>query len=366
MNIYLIPYTLARHGVVSLITAGTALLAWWVTLFFVVVVGPVAHSSGLYWNQSCEGAWLLGNIAFSIAFMSVFAEGSLRRRPMHYRFGYALFGGFLTWLMTLSAFGLWYLVSPYLGSSEMRPILSDGSLVTLRYKLVPWACAGVASGIGPFIARILHEVIARRFGFGADSLAAEQTPTWGDWGMQFAYHAAGGFVAGTLCAAVWHSFGFYSLLAGDLYLAPALGAFTWGFLHGLLVWAIPDDMYAGWVRVLSAERFGLRIPVPHPDGSPSERFLGHFPRGLDMYLPAEQGVAELHASFVVDEDDNYAVRGLSIQPTIVKRFLERIDLRYDVRRPAPLETDLKMEDRILMGPNQETEVEFLMLPKEER
>ena len=366
MNIYLIPYTMARHGVLSLITAGAALLAWWATLFMVVVVGPYAHASGIYWSQGAEGAALLSNIAFVIAFTSVLAEGSLRRRPMHYRFGYALFGGGLTWLMTICAYGLWALINPYLGSVDMRPILADGSLVTLRYKLVPWAAAGVASGIGPYIARVLQEVIARRFGYGADSLAAVAAPTWGEMAAQFGYHAVGGFVAGILCAAVWHSCGFYSLLAGDLYLAPAMGAFTWGLVHGLLVWALPDDMYAGWVRVLSAERFGLRIPVPHHDGTPSERFLGHFPRGLDLFLPAEQGVAELHASFVVDDAQNYAVRGLSVQPTVVKRFLERIDLRYDPRRPAPLETDLKMEDRILIGPNQETVVEFLMLPKEER
>ncbi len=366
MNIYLIPYTLARHGVVSLITAGAALLAWWVTLFIIVVLGPTANSSGLYWTQGMEGAWLLCNIASVIAFMSVFVEGSLRRRPMHYRFGYAIFGAFLTSLMTLCVYGLWTLIGPYMGSTAMWPVLADGSLVTLRYKLVPWACAGVASGIGPWVARILQEVVARRLGRGADSLAAVRVPTWADWASSFITHTAGGFIAGTLCAAIWHSFGFYAMLAGDLYLAPAAGAFTWGLVHGLLVWAIPEDMYAGWVRVLSAERYGLRIPVPHHDGSPSERFLGHFPRGLDLYLPAEQGVAELHASFVVDEEHHYAVRGLSVQSTVVKRFLERIDLRYDERRPAPLETDLKMEDRILIGPNQETQVEFLMLPKEER
>jgi hypothetical protein len=50
----------------------------------------------------------------------------------------------------------------------------------------------------------------------------------------------------------------------------------------------------------------------------------------------------------------------------VKRPLERIDLRYDPRRPAPLETTLDMEDRILVGPGGDTEIEFLMLPKEER
>ena len=33
---------------------------------------------------------------------------------------------------------------------------------------------------------------------------------------------------------------------------------------------------------------------------------------------------------------------------------------------SPLETELAMEDRIRIGPNGETEVEFLMLPREER
>jgi hypothetical protein len=69
---------------------------------------------------------------------------------------------------------------------------------------------------------------------------------------------------------------------------------------------------------------------------------------------------------VVSSDQAYSVRGLSVQPTVVKRFLEKIDLRYDVRRPAPLETGLKMEDRVLMGPNSETQLEFLLLPKEEQ
>jgi len=46
--------------------------------------------------------------------------------------------------------------------------------------------------------------------------------------------------------------------------------------------------------------------------------------------------------------------------------LERVDLRYDPRRPAPLETDLRMEDRVFLGAGAaQTEVEFLLLPKEE-
>ena len=45
---------------------------------------------------------------------------------------------------------------------------------------------------------------------------------------------------------------------------------------------------------------------------------------------------------------------------------ETINLAYDPRRPAPLETGLKMGDRILMGEGQQySEVEFILLPKEE-
>ena len=80
----------------------------------------------------------------------------------------------------------------------------------------------------------------------------------------------------------------------------------------------------------------------------------------------EQGVAELHLSVVVDERYRYAVRGLSVQPTLVRRFLERIDLRYDPMRPAPLETQLSMEDRVVLGEAGASELEFILLPKEER
>ena len=158
----------------------------------------------------------------------------------------------------------------------------------------------------------------------------------------------------------------YTEIQGDLYLGSALGAFFWGVMFGLFVWPIPRSLYAGWIRVLSAERYGMRVPIDRPDGASSERFIGHFPRGLDLYLPGECGVAELHTSFVVDAEQNYSVRGLSQQPTRVKRFLESIDLSYAPSRPAPLETALAMEDRVYMGNGeQESVVEFLLLPKEE-
>jgi len=77
-------------------------------------------------------------------------------------------------------------------------------------------------------------------------------------------------------------------------------------------------------------------------------------------------VAEMHISIAVDESQKYAVRGLSLAPTRVRRFLEQIELRYDARRPAPLETRLKSGDHIEMGEGQnQASVEFIMLPKEE-
>ncbi len=191
-------------------------------------------------------------------------------------------------------------------------------------------------------------------------------PSWAQWATMGFSHAGGGLVAGLFGGAIWHAAGHYPALAGDLYLGSAAAAAAFGGLHGLLCWPIPDELYAGWIRVLSAERFGLRIPVPRPDGASAERFVGHFPQGLDLYLPAERGVAELHVSFVVDDRQRYTVRGLSVAPTIVRRALERVDLRYDPARPAPLETALKTEDRIFLGDDAQTVIEFLMLPREEQ
>ena len=74
---------------------------------------------------------------------------------------------------------------------------------------------------------------------------------------------------------------------------------------------------------------------------------------------------EMHLSVAVDEKQRYSARGLSLQPTRVKRFLERINLSYDARRPTPLQTRLSSGDRIELG-DDGTEVEFIMLPKEER
>ena len=90
-------------------------------------------------------------------------------------------------------------------------------------------------------------------------------------------------------------------------------------------------------------------------------------RCLDVWLNAEGQVMELHLSVAVDGEQHYKARGLTLQPTVVRRFLERIDLRYDPRRPAPLETRLSSGDRVVLGQgDQATTLEFIMLPREER
>jgi hypothetical protein len=370
MNIYLIPYTWIRHIAVALVLGGAALLTWWITLLL-VVKGVGFLPAGMRWWQSVDGLLYLGNITGVIAFMSLFMEGALQRRPLFWRFLYALVAGLLAWVLTATAYGLISAIYGSLGGSESMAILKDSSLVSLRWRLPMWWLAGVSGGFGAFFARRGQGLLAR-YGYGLDDLGVEgelpeqEQAGWGVFFGDLAYHLLGGLLAAGFGAAIWHFCGMYDWFQGDLYLGSALGAFVWGITFGLFVWTIPNNLYAGWIRVLSSERYGLRIPIDRPDGVPSERFVGHFPRGLDLYLPGECGVAELHTSFVVDEQQRYSVRGLSQQPTLVKRFLEAIDLSYAPSRPAPLETVLSMEDRIYMGNGQsESVVEFLMLPKEE-
>ncbi|MEQ1567725.1 MAG: hypothetical protein ABMA64_18940 [Myxococcota bacterium] len=366
MNIYLIPYTGVRHWIVGLTLGAVGLLSWWVALLLQVEVLPYLHwTFGVGWSQSFDGLLYVGTLCASVSAASLVAEASLRRRAMRWRVFYTALGSGLAFLTLLLGWGVLLVILRLLSSAD--EVLLDPALVTLRYRVAVWLAAGFAAGFGPFVARRLHAWITARWNWGGrDGGTTTTSISWLEWGGRAFAHLGGGMVAGAFAAAAWHVPGYYDQLQGDLYVSAALAAFVFGALHGWLVWPIPDDLYAGWVRVLSYERYGLRIPVPHTDGSAAERFVGHFPRGLDLYLPAEVGAAELHVSFVKSADGRYSVRGLSIAPTVVKRFLERIDLRYDPRRPAPLETSLGMEDRVLLGDRGQTEVEFLMLPKEER
>jgi hypothetical protein len=148
-----------------------------------------------------------------------------------------------------------------------------------------------------------------------------------------------------------------------LYWAGAASSLFFGFIFGFCTWAIPDSLYAGWLRVLSHNRFGHRVPIDAKQGGAKERFVGHYPNGLDLFLPYEDGVMELHVSVFVDSNQNYFIRGLSQQNTGVKRFLERFQLDYNELQPAPYETKVSSGDRIRIGDG--TEIEFIMLPREE-
>jgi hypothetical protein len=367
VNIYLIPYTGMRHVVLGLTLAAAGLLGWWGVSCFVLVVQPLLHDRlGTMTSRPMDGVLYVGTLVVIASAGSLLGEGSLRRRALAWRFFWALSAAFLSVLVLMSTWGVVRLLTPLFTGEQTDALLQDPSLVTLRFRIAVWLAAGFASGFGPFVIRQVHAGLTRRFPWGGrDASGPPAEASWLDLALSLFAHLGGGTAAGAFAAIAWYVPGYYGSLQGDLYIASALAAATFGGVHGLLVWPIPEDLYAGWIRVLSYERYGLRIPVPHSDGSPAERFVGHFPRGLDLYLPAERGVAELHVSFVLT-NDRYTVRGLSVQPILVKRLLERIDLRYDPRRPAPLETALGMEDRILLGPDGETEIEFLMLPREER
>ncbi len=357
MNVFLVPYTAMRHLVVGFWCAGAALLCWWILLLWMVGVGPS-------WTLPWDGAILLALLAAVTSGASVLAEDLLRRRPLLGVAGRVALAAAISGLLALAAWWLWTavlapgLVAPLsrmlvdLGAGEadaaggggvalsraVETDVVDASLVSLRYRFGAFAMAGLATALGP--------LAVRRFRGALDHLGA-------------------GLAAGLVASATWYVIG--RTIAADLYLADAAAVVVFGLVFGWFAWGIPRSLYAGWIRVLSPWRFGHRIPIDGPDGSPKERFVGHFPRGLDLFLPLETGVQEMHLSVAVDAKQRYVARGLTLAPTTLRRFLERIDLRYDPRRPAPLETNLSSGDRIVLGQGRESsELEFLMLPREER
>lgn len=335
MNIFLIPYTWMRHFSVAFVCASAGLLAWWVVLTL-LVLAP-------FWPVAWDGAVYLIFTVASVAAASTLCEASLRRRALWRRGLLTLGSGSISGVLCLVGYFGWHqLFGPLLLSDEAGADLAEPTLVSLKYRLPVYAFAGMVTAVGP--------VILRK-------------------GAGFFSHVGGGLAAGLLAAGTWYALGYPKSLfeLSDQYIASAMGSLVFGGAFGLLAWGIPDNLYAGWIRVVSETRHGRRIPVDALDGSPRERFVGHFPRGLDLFLPAEDGVMELHVSVMVTRRQEYRGRGLTLQPTLVRRFLERIDLRYDARRPAPLETRLSSEDRMVLGPPADpTVLEFIMLPKEER
>lgn len=380
MNIFLIPYTWARHLIPGMVLSGVMVAYWWAFLVVTVQLGPMLYSMGLLWRRGMEGAWFLVLAAAVLTFGSIFIEGALRRRPLIRRLGFAALGGALAMFFS----GISYLIAWWLvvfASGGMRVVAEDPSSVAIVFRGILWASVGLSAGFSAWMVRkgvaFLSAKLAQRVAdkFGEEKaaqlrIAAQMETTLG---VGFLGHTVGALASAMLAAAVWDGVGYYGIfpalgwVAQDLYLSPALAMGFWGFAHGSLTWGIPPELYAGWIRVLSPFRFGHRIPVDRPEGTSAERFIGHFPRGLDLQLPAQNGVAELHASFLVNDSRRYTVRGLSVQPTVVKRMLEQVKIHYNPASPAPLETDLNMEDKVILSDgSNETVVEFILLPKEER
>lgn len=335
MNIFLVPYTWHRHFALGWVCAAAALLAWWAVLG-VSVVSP-------FWTLDWDGPVFLGAVGGAVAGTSVLAEQSLFRRALWRRVLFPMLAGGLSAAVIIAGFWLWTrAVGPLLFSADGAADLADASLVALRYRLPAWLAAGFGMSLGPTAVRKGRGILT---------------------------HGAGGIAAGLIGGCVWYLMGYTKSALGysDLYYASAFGAMAMGLSFGVLAWGIPDALYAGWLRVVTDNRHARRIPIDGLDGRARERFVGHFPVGLDLFLPAQDGVAELHVSVMVNAKQRYRARGLTLAPTVVRRFLERVDLRYDPRRSAPLETDLSSGDRILCGPPENPSVlEFLMLPKEER
>jgi hypothetical protein len=347
MNINMMPYHWSRHLTIGLATGAATLVWWWVFLTLDVMAMPKIH---LLLRQQFEGAWLLAGVAGAATFVSLYGESTLRREAIHWRVIWSVPAAFVAWLLTMIWVGLFEFITDLMHVKEVfgwETLAGDYGLVSIRYRLACWLGAGFIAGLCPLAVRVAR---TRKLG------------------LYILDHLAGGMTAGLVGAAIWQFFSYYGLpligIPTDLYYAAGFACLAFGLVHGLLCWGVPDSLYRGWIRVLSSYRFGYRVPIEKPEGMTGERFIGHYPRGLDINLPVEKGVAELHISIAATGDE-YAMRGLSQQPTNVKRFLESVDLRYDPKRPAPLETDLSQEDVITLGTGAaKTEVEFLLLPKD--
>ncbi|MBM74973.1 MAG: hypothetical protein CMK59_06210 [Proteobacteria bacterium] len=337
MNIILIPYTWMRHFQPALWCGFFGAIAWWLFLSWFLLVGP-------FWAPSFDGTMWCSLLAISVSGGMILSEANLYRWPFRRR---------LWKLITVASasFGLvllfnWFFIL-LLSLILNDPDVQNPYVVSLKLNICTFVSAGLATGF-----------------------SVQMVRGWQSW-FTFLNYIISGLNAGILAALAWslfHSFLPQSALSAylgyDLFWSGLISNVLFGVLFGLGSWTIPDELYAGWLRILSTQRFGHRVPIDAGGGAPKERFVGHYPNGLDLFLPFELGVQELHISVHKSQDNEFILRGLSQEQTRLKRIFEWVNIHYDPNRPAPYEASLKAGDQITLG--ESAKLEFLILPREER
>jgi hypothetical protein len=354
MSPRVVPFTLLRHLVPPLIGGACGLVAWWVVI---VLTGwrrsnALAAGAAEPMRAEVEGVLLLAVLAGAVAVGQILLEGRFERTGRRRRYGAALFAGFVATSCTATS------ARVHLALSEST-LRADTATYSLAWHVLPWMLAGGCAGLALVLVRegrYLVEWAQRRWEL---RVFAPPPPNDLGHGVTSALHLLGGPLAGLAGALVWYSVGVWR---GGHFFASAAGCWTVGVVLGALVWAVPDRLYRGWVRVLVGSRPGWRVPVDHAQAGLRERFVGHFPVGMDLHLPDSDGVAELHVSVVARAPGRWASRGLTRAGVKVRRPLEWMELTYDPTLPAPLEAPLLTGDRIELGPS--AELEFVVLPRE--
>ncbi len=346
----LVPYSTLRHLVPAMLSGALGLTAWWVAMLILQWRRDSSPESLLAPDTEASIYFLI--VASFVAAGQVLLEGRFARTPMGGRiFGTAMAAGSAA-LFTFLGTMLLNFLARYFGD------MPEGSL-GLKWRLAPWLAAGAGATWGPWFVRAGRQILEWGRKKWNITFLRPAPPLENGFVLLTALHGVAGMAAGVTGALVWYLTG---LALGDRYMAAALGAWALGALVGSLVTSMPSRHWVGWVRVRTGTRPGWRVPLDPHDPARSERFIGHFSRGMDVHLRASEGSAELHVSFVAKQDGDWAVRGLSQARVDVLRPLERVDLAYDASLPAPLETPLRDGDLVRL--DGVAEVEFVVANEE--